>query len=302
MQVREHSALVSRLSRASVKKHFDAYDDIEWDHPENAIDPEDPRFERDETDPLGATEWYRSLPQPKRARLGLHMVVHNMRIGIAFENVLSRGLLELASELPIQSSDVRYAYHEVIEESQHQLMFREFVVRSGMDAPGLTGFDAFSARLVPGLGRTFPELFFLFVLGGEEPIDKVQKRELQRKDVHPLLRRIMRIHVTEEARHLSFAHSYLRENVPKLGIFRKAELMLRIPITLSVMAKQMLQPSRMIVRQHGIPRSVMRGAYASNPAHRATVRDDIGGIRELCLELSLIPREIEPLWRYLGLI
>src|SRR5438270_8949384 len=91
----------------------------------------------------------------------------------------------------------------------------------------MTKLMQFGSRGVVKLGRRFPELFFLFVLGGEEPIDYVQRQELRGgHDVHPLLERIMRIHVTEEARHLSFARHYLKRNVPKLGWFRRTMLAL----------------------------------------------------------------------------
>jgi hypothetical protein len=51
------------------------------------------------------------------------------------------------------------------------------------------------------------QLFVLFVLGGKDPIDYVQHLELRAGGrATPLLKRIMRIHVTGEARHhLSFA-------------------------------------------------------------------------------------------------
>ena len=36
------------------------------------------------------------------------------------------------------------------------------------------------------------------------------------KATHPLLRRVMQIHITEEARHICFAREYLRHHVPLL--------------------------------------------------------------------------------------
>src|SRR5919205_310572 len=92
--------LVERLSHQSVVKHFDAYGDIAWDSEEFRIDPEDPRWELSADDPLGATEWYRSQPQPVRARIGLHLVATKMKTGLEFESVLKRGLLEFATLLP----------------------------------------------------------------------------------------------------------------------------------------------------------------------------------------------------------
>ncbi len=70
--------LVRRLSEQSVVKHFDAYADVDWDAPEMAIDPHDPRFELEPDNALGATEWYRSLPPETRAELGLRAIVANM--------------------------------------------------------------------------------------------------------------------------------------------------------------------------------------------------------------------------------
>jgi hypothetical protein len=64
--------LLARLSRQSVTKHFAAYEDVSWDDPDYAVDASDPRFELIELDPLGGTDWYRSLPQQKRAQIGLH--------------------------------------------------------------------------------------------------------------------------------------------------------------------------------------------------------------------------------------
>jgi len=160
--------LVARLSHQSVVKHFDAYADIPWDDPAYRIDPEDPRWELSAEDVLGGTAWYRNQPQAVRARIGLHMMATFMKVGLQFEGVLKRGLLEFALELPNRSPEFRYAYHEVIEEAQHSLMFQEFVNRTGFDIPGLAWWQRLGSRQVIRFGRTFPELFFIFVLGGDK--------------------------------------------------------------------------------------------------------------------------------------
>jgi hypothetical protein len=64
-------ALLARLSTQPVTKHFDACADVAWDDPALAIDPTDSRWELSADDGLGGTEWYRTLPQPTRAQLGL---------------------------------------------------------------------------------------------------------------------------------------------------------------------------------------------------------------------------------------
>jgi hypothetical protein len=83
-------SMLARISHQSVVKHFDAYADVDWDSPAMAIDPADPLWELGSDDPLGGTEWYRSLPQPTRARIGLDLVASKMKIGLQFEGILSR--------------------------------------------------------------------------------------------------------------------------------------------------------------------------------------------------------------------
>ena len=290
--------LIARLSQQSVVKHFDAYADVPWDDSEYRIEPEDPRWEMDADGGLGATEWYRCQPQGVRARIGLHGIVSAMKTGLQFESVL----LEYATTLPNNASEFRYAYHEVIEEAQHSLMFQEFVNRSGLNPPGMPKLMQFGSRGVVKMGRRFPELFFLFVLGGEDPIDYVQRQELRsEKEIHPLLERIMRIHVTEEARHLSFARHYLKRNVPALGWFRRRMLGVRVPFILGSMAGMMLKPSKSMVREFGIPKSVIKEAFDDNPQARQFVRDSIKKVRSLCVELGIITPVSKQLWKAFGI-
>jgi hypothetical protein len=286
-----------------VVKHFDAYADIDWNSEEFAIRLDDPRWELGPDDSLGATAWYQSQPQEVRARIGVHMYATFMKIGAQFESVLKRGLLEFASELPNQSPEFRYCYHEVIEEAHHSLMFQEFVNRTGFDIPGLGGLEKFGARQVVKLGRKFPELFFVFVLAGEDPIDHVQRVTLReaRDRVHPLLRRIMQIHVTEEARQMSFARHYLKRHVPELGAFGMAKLRIRVPFILGAMSQLMMQASPQIIRQYGIPREVVNEAYRKNPRHRRGLLEAVAKLRQLCVELKIVNRRSVFLWRQFGI-
>ncbi len=297
-----YAALLARLSRQSVTKHFDAYADVDWDAAGHAIDQTDPRWELGDDEPLGATAWYRTLPQPTRARLGLHLIATQVRLGVEFERVLKQGLLEFASTLPHDAPEFRYAYHEVIEEAQHSLMFRELLQRIGLDVPGLGWLDRLGSRRVARLGRTFPELFFLFVLGGEEPIDHAQREALRDgRATHPLLTRVMRIHVTEEARHICFAREYLRHRVPELSPRRRLSLAVQAPLLLADMTRQMMRPSAHVVRTYEMPRTVVDEAFTRNAVHRAFVMDALAGVRELCDELGLVTTWTRPLWRRLGI-
>jgi hypothetical protein len=297
----EHHELAARLSRMSVLKHFDAYADIDWDAPAYAIDADDPRWEIGPDDPIGGSAWYRALPAGTRSRLGLHRIAATMKMGWQFESVLKRGLLEHAAGLPDGSPDVRYLYHEVIEEAQHSLMFMEFARRAqaaaSMRLPGLPRRLRPLPRRVVALGHRFPELFFIFVLGGEDPIDHVQRQLLASvREVHPLVKRIMQIHVTEEARHISFARSYLRVHVPRLTGARRLLLAIAAPLVLGVMGRLMLRPGRLLVRTYGIPDELVR-----HPVHAERMRASLAKVRELCIELGLVGQKTAVLWKAMGL-
>jgi hypothetical protein len=294
--------LVARLSHQSVVKHFDAYVDVPWDDPAYAIDPADPRWELSPDSGLGATEWYRSQPADMRARMGLHGIVTNMKAGLQFESILKRGLLEYAFLLPDRSPEFRYAYHEVIEEAQHSLMFQEFVNRAGLEVGGLSWDIKFAARRVLGMARHFPELFFVFVLGGEDPIDHVQRTVLRSgRELHPLLERIMRIHVTEEARHLSFARQYLRANVPGLSRLKRQRIAFNAPIILATMASVMMRPPGSLVKTYGIPKEVLDEAYGPGSRSRDEVRASLRKVRTLLVELGLVTPLSKKMWKRFGI-
>jgi len=270
-------ATVARLNRASVTKRFDAYRDVAWEAEGAAIDPRDPRFCLPESHPLGGTDWYRALPEATRAELGLDRVCQVLRTGISFEACLSGGLLEFAAAQPNGSPLYRYAMHEVIEESHHSMMFHEFIRRSGRDPDDLPWFDRWLQRRVVQLGRTFPELFFLCVLSGEVFIDS-DNRELLRANrdaTHPLLRRIIQIHVTEEARHVCFATAYLRDHLPRAAPWKQSVVRAVAPMFLARGARDILYPSPSLIQRYAIPRQVVEQSFGPDSAHASRVREII---------------------------
>jgi hypothetical protein len=225
-----------------------------------------------------------------------------MKIGLQFENILKRGLLEYTFGLPNHDPSFRYAYHELIEEAHHGLMFQEFVNRTQFDPPGLAWPERFGAARIVKLGKRFPELFFIFVLGGEDPIDHLQRETLRSgRELHPLFEMIMRHHVTEEARHLSFARHYLKLRVPLLSRARRTVMAIATPIILGTMAQLMMQAPGSLIATFEVPGDVVHAAYRDNPAHRATTRDAVGKVRRLAREIGLVSPVSNRLWKAFGI-
>jgi len=293
--------LVERLSRQSVARGHDVYTAIDWEAPELAIGPDDERCGLFCFDPLADTAWYRDQPAEVRRAIGLHRIAAAMKVGMHFENLLQRGLLSYAMRMDNGDPEFRYCQHEVIEESQHSMMFQELVNRTGLPVEGMPrAIRALATAVVPIINRMSPELFFMLVLGGEDPVDHLQRRQLREGRTHPLLEQIMRIHVAEEARHIAYARTFLKDRVPRLGRARRFVLGAAVPVALAVMAPLMVDPPRQLSRHHGVPRAVLREARTS-PAGRLLRKESVAKQRKLCRELGLMSRTAILLWRRLGL-
>ena len=201
----EYVAMLDRLSEGSIHRSFNPYTDIDWDAPEFQVVDDDPRWILPDIDPLGAHPWYQAQSVERQIAIGMYRQANVAKVGLLFEQVLIRGFMQYISMLPNRSAEFRYCTHEVIEECNHTLMFQELINRTGTDVPG---FGPIMRRAAPFLGLAawkFPSIFFMGVLGGEEPIDHIQKSYLRTEgNFHPVVKGVMRIHVAEEARHISF--------------------------------------------------------------------------------------------------
>lgn len=290
------------LSEASVHQHFDAFTDIAWDDPAYAVHQHDPRWVLPQADVLGRTAWYRSLPHEEQVRVGLYRQANVTKVGLQFEQVLVAGLMNFTFALPNGSPEFRYATHEATEETHHTQMFQEFVNRSGMDVAGAPRLFRWLAPFLPLFANRVPVGFFIGVLAGEEPIDHVQKSILRAGDeMHPLLQRIMQIHVAEEARHIGFAHQYVEHRAARLGPLQRFWVALLFPVIMRWLADVILVPSRQARRDMGIPRSVIREVYWGAPESKRMLRDLFGDVRMLAGNAGLVNRVSKVLWKVLGI-
>ena len=199
-------------------QHFDAFLDIDWDHPDFAIDPTDERWILPEADVLGRHPWYQALPKEEQIRVGLYRQANVTKVGLQFEQILIAGLMNYAFRLPNGSPEFRYSTHEATEECHHTQMFQEFVNRSGPGRarrqPLLPHGRRRSCRWRPGSSRSASSTA---CWPARSRSTTCRSRSCApASEMHPLLQRIMQIHVAEEARHIGFAHQYLQHRAPRL--------------------------------------------------------------------------------------
>ena len=301
MEVRDDQQYVdmlTTLSEGSVRRNFNPYTDIDWDAPEFAVVPDDVRWVLPATDPIGRHPWYRAQPLERQIEIGMWRQANVAKVGLHFESILIRGLMNYAFWVPNGSPEYRYCLHESVEECNHTMMFQEMVNRIGADVPGMPRMLKWLSQVIPLAAGPLPIVFFFGVLAGEEPIDHTQKNVLREgKALHPIMERVMAIHVAEEARHISFAHEYLRKRVPHMRPRKRFWLSLHVPIIMRVLCQAIVVPPRAFWKEFDIPRSVRKELFFRSPESRRFLRDMFGDVRMLCDETGLMNPAAKLMWR-----
>ncbi|MGW5437168.1 AurF N-oxygenase family protein [Nocardia asteroides] len=295
--------ILRSLSEGSVNRHFDPYVDIDWDAPEFAVHADDPRWIMPAEDPLGRHPWYKAQPVERQIAMGMWRQAGIAKVGLDFEQLLIRGLMQYLVSVPNGDPEFRYVTHEAAEECNHTMMFQEMINRIGYrDVVGMGSIDRKLTMVIWPAVKYFPELFFTMILGGEEPIDHLQKSLLRGgADLHPMVQRVMQIHVAEEARHISFAHEYLRKNVPSMNPVTKTVLSVAFPIAMRIMLDMIATPPKEFQEKFDIPAEVMREAYWGSPESQATMRDVFGDVRALVTTTGMMNPVAKLTWRLLGI-
>lgn len=185
--------------------------------------------------------------------------------------------------------EFRYSMHEATEETHHIQMFQEFVNRSGVNTRGASRwFREVIPPVAFAAARVVPAAFFMGVLAGEEPIDHAQKDILrQSRPQHPGLQRIMSIHVAEEARHIGFAHMYLKEHVPRLPRLQKLGLAAITPVIMATIADAIMRPSSKEIEEMGIPKEVAKEIWWDSPESQAMRSELFSDARMLADEIGI---------------
>jgi hypothetical protein len=294
----EYCAALQTLSQASVRRNFDPYVDIDWDAPQFSVRKDDPRWVLPVTDPLGGHPWYQAQPLEKRIEIGLWHQANAAKVSLQLESILIRGLMNYTFWVPNGSPEYRYCVHESIEECNHAMMFQELVNRIGVNAPGMPRWLRWISPAIPLYAGPLPGTFFFGVLAGELPIHNIQKSMLREEwTPHPLMERVMAIHVAEEARHISFADQLLAKRVPQMARRSRFTLSLYVPIVMRVLCQAIVVPRRTFFWKFNVPRSVRKEVFFGAPESREALRDMYGDVRMLCDNVGLMNPLALLVWR-----
>jgi hypothetical protein len=148
-QDRAYVDTLTTLSEGSVRRNFNPYTDIDWNAPEYEVTKDDPRWVLPASDPLGRHPWYKAQPLEKQIAIGMWRQANVAKVGLHFESILIRGLMQHTFWMPNGLPEYRYCLHESVEECNHTMMFQEMVNRMGVDVPGMPRLLRWISQVIP---------------------------------------------------------------------------------------------------------------------------------------------------------
>ncbi|MGH3543884.1 MAG: AurF N-oxygenase family protein, partial [Mycobacterium sp.] len=141
-------------------------------------------------------------------------LVNTLSAGIWFENMLNQALLRKLMHSDPTTRASHYALTELGDETRHMVMFGKAIERVGAKPVRPRLYHRMVINTLPLFFRG--SVLWVAALIGEEIFDSLQRQMMDDPELQPMIQRLMRIHVTEEARHIQFARDGLRKRVPQM--------------------------------------------------------------------------------------
>jgi hypothetical protein len=260
---RTGDSAVPRLLRSAARQSYDPDVDVDWDAPEVdglwGMQPE--RMS------LYGTKLWDRLGDEQRKELSKHEVASIASVGLWFEIVLMQVLLKDVYRSDPTDPRTHFVLTEIADECRHSTMFGRAIGAHGVPAYGPRPHIRRLAKAFPVIARGAGA--YASILIGEEPVDRWQREQMADERIQPLIRMVSRIHVVEEARHVTFAREELEKSVARMG---RTERLYHQTVTAQaafVMMRSLVHPN--VYAAVGIDPEEGRRTALGNENYRATI-------------------------------
>jgi hypothetical protein len=278
-----------RLLNSSADKFYDPEVDIDWNAPlaDGKIYAPEHRIS------LYGTPLWDQLSPEQRIELGKHEVASVASNGIWFEVLLMQMLLKEVYRIDPTTRHAQYALTEIADECRHSTMFARAIERVGAPAYGPPPILRKLGKLLPVIG--YGPALYGAILIAEEILDRIQRESMADENVQPLVRMVNRIHVLEEARHVTFARQEVVRGMAKLHKWELPYQRYLIAVVAFAITKSLINPR--VYKAVGIdPREGARVAW-SNPHFQETLRWSGERIMKFLDEAGLVAAPAMHWWR-----
>jgi hypothetical protein len=289
MKETDREKTAERLLKSSANKFYDPDVDIDWTAP--LVDGK--HYLPEHRSSLYGTELWEKLTPEQRIELGKHEVASIATTGLWFEILLMQMLLKDVYDDDPTTAHAQYALTEIADECRHSTMFARMADRIGCPAYGPVPWLRKLAKLLPTI--SYGPARYGAILVAEEVLDRLQREQMNDPGIQPLVRMVNRIHVLEEARHVTFAREEVTRGMAKLS---KAELGYQrfiIALISYFVTRAFINPR--VYQAVGIRPKEGVEAALNNPNWQETIRYAGGRIMPFLEESGLVGGLGMPLWR-----
>ncbi len=283
-----------RLLRTSAKHSYDPAVEIDWDAP---LAPDRYFIDPHRSSLYGTALWDR-MSEEQRIELTKHEVASLYSMGIWFETILMQMLVRHVYDHPKGSAHARYAWTEIADECRHSVMFSRAAEKFGGPEYGPGWFVHQLARFL----KTFSNstLTFGAAIYVEEILDVLQREQMADESLQPMVQKVSRIHVIEEARHIRYAREETLRQWPRLGPLGRAYSRFILAVAVYCATTSLVDPKVYAAAGLNVDEAV--AAAAANPHWRQTKQFAARKVVKFLDEVGLIAGPGKLLWRKAGVL
>jgi P-aminobenzoate N-oxygenase AurF len=290
----DRERIARRLLASSARQSFDPLTEIDWDAPLAG----DMFFAPQRRVSLYGTSLWDEMTRGEQIDLSRHEVASVASVGIWFELILMQLLVRYLYDRDPTSRHVQFALTEIADECRHSVMFGRLIEKLCCPAYGVRRRYHEIGRLVKTTSTTPHSLAVILV--AEEILDALQREIVADETIQPLMRSICRIHVIEEARHVSYAQAELARIWRRLSPARRAAARLNIAHSALLISKQLVHPD--CYAAVGLSPGVASRALRTNPYWHQTLAWAATKVVRLFEDLEVIDPLTRPIWRRAHLV
>lgn len=292
--VSKHTAKARQLLSSAADHSYDPDIDIDWDAP---LD-DDRLFVSERFCTLAGTDIWKSLTRAQKIVCSREELASSIAVGIWIEQVLLQLISRYIYDRDVSSPEVQFAVTEVADECRHMIMFSKAVVSMGSTVYRVPWRIRESGRVL----KTAAPLTAIWslVLLIEDIFQSIQRQLARDETVQPLVRAMSRIHVVEEARHISFARAELEKTVPTLSKVQLSSLRMMLAIAVKSLSTELFNP--VMYRRSGLDPKKARQAAMNNPRNRETFKWAAERVTGYYQSLGLIGGASSAVWKRAGFL
>lgn len=283
-----------RLLKGSARKSYAPVVDIDWDAP---LEP-DTFFLPPKSVTLYGTPIWQQMSRAEQIELSRQELVNLLSAGVWFENILNQALLRDLMHKDVTAHSTHYSLTELGDETRHMVMFGKTIERIGAKPIQPRRWQRWIINMLPLMFRG--PILWGAALVGEEIFDALQRLVLEDPDIQPIVQRLMRIHVTEEARHIQYARDGLRRTVPRMS--RRQRLFVSTLQGVGGPFYRFLLTNKTAYRRLGLDGREAKRMALANPYHQEHKRLGFAPLAEFFEEVGLMNRVSRAMWRRAGFL